>query len=59
MGGKTRIGLSSGIHRTLEDLAPVLDQHRGHSIVIGGIAVIARGVPRVTRDVDLAFSAPR
>jgi hypothetical protein len=34
----------------------VLDQHRGHSIVIGGIAVIARGVPRVTRDVDVAFS---
>jgi len=24
--------------------------------VIGGIAVIARGVPRVTRDVDVAFS---
>jgi hypothetical protein len=24
--------------------------------VIGGIAVIARGVPRVTRDIDIAFS---
>jgi Nucleotidyl transferase of unknown function (DUF2204) len=56
MGGKTRVGLSNSIHRTLEDLAPVLDQHRGSSIVIGGIAVIARGVPRVTRDVDVAFS---
>src|SRR5690349_21577801 len=56
MGGKARVGLSTGIHRALEDLAPVLDQHRGHSVVIGGIAVIARGVPRVTRDVDVAFS---
>jgi hypothetical protein len=56
MGGKARVGLSQGIHRALEDLAPVLEQHRGHSVVIGGIAVIARGVPRVTRDVDVAFS---
>ena len=56
MGGKARVGLSTGIHRALEDLAPVLDQHRGCSVVIGDIAVIARGVPRVTRDVDAAFS---
>lgn len=56
MGGKARVGLSKSIHRALEDLAPVLDRHRGRSIVIGGIAVIARGVPRVTRDVDVAFS---
>src|SRR5436190_19130867 len=56
MGGKARVGLSTGIHRALEDLAPVLDRHRGRSIVIGGIAVIARGVPRVTRDVDVAFA---
>ena len=56
MGGKARVGLSTGIHRALEDLVPVLDPHRGRSVVIGGIAVIARGVPRVTRDVDVAFS---
>jgi hypothetical protein len=56
MGGKARVGLSKGINRALEDLAHVLDQHRGHSLVIGGIAVIARGVPRVTRDIDVAFS---
>lgn len=58
MGGKARIGLSKGIHHALEDLASVLDRHRGHSVVIGGIAVIARGVPRVTRDIDVAFSGP-
>lgn len=56
MGGKARVGLSKGIHRALEDLAPVLDKHRGHGLVIGGIAVIARGVPRVTRDIDVAFA---
>lgn len=56
MGGKARVGLSKSIHRALEDLSPVLDQHRGRSVVIGGIAAIARGVPRVTRDVDVAFS---
>jgi hypothetical protein len=56
MGGKARVELSNSVHLTLEDLAPVLDRHRGRSIVIGGIAVIARGVPRVTRDVDVAFS---
>lgn len=56
MGGKARVGLSKGITRALEELAPVLDKHRGRSLVIGGIAVIARGVPRVTRDIDIAFS---
>lgn len=58
MGGKARIGLSEGVHRALKDLASVLDQHRGRSVVIGGIAVIARGVVRVTRDIDVAFSGP-
>ncbi|HEX7941510.1 MAG TPA: hypothetical protein VF488_06875 [Gemmatimonadaceae bacterium] len=58
MGGKARVGLSKGIHHALEDLSSVLDKHRGRSVVIGGIAVIARGVPRVTRDIDVAFSGP-
>ena len=58
MGGKARVGLSKGIHHALEDLAPFLEGHRGRSVVIGGIAVIARGVPRVTRDIDVAFSGP-
>ncbi len=56
MGGKARVGLASGIARTLEQLVPILDDHRGRHVVIGGIAVIARGVPRVTRDIDIAFS---
>lgn len=56
MGGKARVGLSRGITRTLDELTPVLDRHKGRSLVIGGIAVIARGVPRVTRDIDIAFS---
>jgi hypothetical protein len=56
MGGKARIGLPNGINRALEDLGPVLEQHRAHSLVIGGIAVIARGVPRLTRDIDVAFA---
>jgi hypothetical protein len=56
MGGKARPGLSTGIVRALEQLALVADQHAGKSVVIGGIAVIARGVPRLTRDIDIAFS---
>jgi hypothetical protein len=55
MGGKARVGLSQGITRTLDELTPVLDRHKGRSLVIGGIAVIARGVPRVTREIDIAF----
>jgi len=53
MGGKARVALSQGITRTLGELLPVLDRHKGQSL---GIAVIARGIPRVTRDIDLAFS---
>lgn len=56
MGGKARVGLSRGLTRTLDELTPVLDRHKGQRVVIGGIAVIARGVPRVTRDIDIAFS---
>lgn len=56
MGGKTRVGLPNDITRALKAVAPILENHRGRSLVIGGIAVIARGVPRVTRDIDIAFS---
>ena len=56
MGGKARLALSSGLTRALEQLASVLDEYAGRSIVIGGIAVIARGIPRVTRDIDVAFA---
>jgi hypothetical protein len=56
VGGKTRVALGGGLARALEQLAPLLEGHRGRCVVIGGIAVIARGVPRVTRDVDVAFA---
>lgn len=56
MGGKARLGLSDGVVRALEQLALVVEAHAGQSAVIGGIAMIARGVPRLTQDIDIAFS---
>jgi hypothetical protein len=40
------------IVQALGDLAAALDRLPGPSMLIGGIAVIAHGVPRVTRDID-------
>ncbi|HTL32115.1 MAG TPA: nucleotidyltransferase [Kofleriaceae bacterium] len=56
MGGKSRSTLSSGIGRALEDVAKVIARHEGRAAIIGGIAVIARGVPRLTRDIDVAIA---
>lgn len=56
MGGKSRSTLSSGIARALEDVAKVVARHEGRAAIIGGIAVIARGVPRLTRDIDLSIA---
>ena len=56
MGGKSRSALSSGITRALQDVAKVVERHEGRAAVIGGIAVIARGVPRLTRDIDVAVA---
>src|SRR5262245_55669027 len=56
MGGKSRSTLSSGIARALEDVAKVVALHQGRAAIIGGIAVIARGVPRLTRDIDVAIA---
>jgi predicted nucleotidyltransferase len=56
MGGKSRTGLSTGIARALSDVAGALDAHEHRAAVIGGIAVIARGVRRVTRDIDVAIA---
>ncbi|HEX4454751.1 MAG TPA: nucleotidyltransferase [Kofleriaceae bacterium] len=53
MGGKTRRTLGSGIARALQDVAVVIARHERRAAVIGGIAVIARGVPRTTRDIDV------
>jgi hypothetical protein len=55
MGGKPRrLALNTGLASAIGAIAAVLDRHRGESMVIGGIAVIARGGRRLTRDVDLA-----
>ena len=60
MGGKPRLtGLPGGLVRTLDALSSFLARHQGDGAVIGGIAVIASGVPRLTRDVDVAFAAGR
>jgi predicted nucleotidyltransferase len=56
MGGKSRLSLSSGITQALADVAKVVDAHEGRAAVIGGIAVIARGVQRLTRDIDIAVA---
>ncbi len=50
-----RTTLSLGLTETLRTLASVLANHPGRGAVIGGIGVIARGVRRLTRDVDIVF----
>lgn len=57
MGGKSRQPIASGLVRALADVAKVVAAHEGRAAVIGGIAVIARGVPRLTRDIDIAVAA--
>jgi hypothetical protein len=47
--------LSLGLTDTLRALALLLAAHPGRGAVIGGIGVIARGVRRLTRDVDVAI----
>lgn len=57
MGGKARrIALSAGLPATLQAIARVLERHPGRGMVIGGIAVIARGARRLTRDVDVSLA---
>jgi len=56
MGGKSRQSLSSGFVQALADVAKVVDAHEHRAAVIGGIAVIARGVQRLTRDIDIAVA---
>lgn len=41
-----------GLPRALRDLVEGLSQTANPSMIIGGVAVIAHGVPRLTRDVD-------
>jgi hypothetical protein len=59
VGGKARrTKLSDGIVDTLRAIAAMLETRPLRCAVIGGIAVIARGVPRLTRDVDLVVEGP-
>ncbi len=55
MGGKPRP--AARLRRALADLAGALESLPGPSMIIGGIAVIAHGVPRVTRDIDATIAA--
>ena len=56
MGGKSRQALSAGIVRALADVATIVGLHHGRAAIIGGIAVIACGVQRLTRDIDVAIA---
>jgi hypothetical protein len=56
MGGKSRQPIGSGLVRALADVASIVAAHQGRAAVIGGVAVIARGVPRLTRDIDIAVA---
>ncbi len=49
--------LGKGIVAALRATALALERAPAPGIVIGGIAVIARGVPRLTRDVDVTIAA--
>ncbi|MEO8845079.1 MAG: DUF6036 family nucleotidyltransferase [Kofleriaceae bacterium] len=57
MGGKTSsTKLSSRIVRSIEAIGQVLARHPSKGMVIGGLAIIARGFERTTNDVDVTFS---
>jgi hypothetical protein len=59
MGGKPRPeALSAGIVQALDAISVALRAYPGRAAIIGGIAVIARGVRRLTRDVDVTIEAP-
>ena len=55
-GRQVATGAELGITRALADVAKVVGAHLGRAAVIGGIAVIARGVRRLTRDIDVAIA---
>ncbi len=57
MGGRSGTRrLSARIVPALEAIGQVLGRHRGQGMVIGGVAIIARGFERVTTDIDVTFS---
>jgi hypothetical protein len=51
-GKRTRTPLSGSLRQAIQALSRALADLPTSGMLIGGIAVIARGVPRATRDVD-------
>jgi len=54
-----RSGLAGALPRALRALARVLARLPAPAMLIGGMAVIARGIPRTTRDIDVAVVGGR
>lgn len=52
-----RTPLSSGIRSALASVAGALESLPSPGMIIGGIAVILQGVPRLTRDIDATVDA--
>src|SRR6266481_6335237 len=48
---------SGSVNRTLERLASDLKSHGIDYVVIGAVALLAHGYPRLTEDIDLVFTA--
>ena len=57
MGGKARsASLSGRVVRAIEAVGSVLDRHPHQGMMIGGIAIIARGFERLTNAIGVTFS---
>ena len=54
-----RSGPAAALPRALRALARVLARLPAPAMLIGGMAVIARGIPRTTRDIDVAVVGGR
>jgi hypothetical protein len=57
MSPRQTSGLSGGIASALSAVANAVESLPAPGMIIGGIAVILQGVPRVTRDVDATVDA--
>src|SRR5687768_7958967 len=55
---RAKPGLKAPLRAAVAAVARSLSEMPAPGMLIGGIAVIARGVPRTTRDVDATVSAP-
>jgi hypothetical protein len=55
----TKLSLKGKLASALASVAAALENLEQGGVVIGGIAVILRGVPRATRDIDLSVAPHR